>query len=190
MSWVSTTNLTITAHLFSWTPDVTYLILHNILYSHLPPLILSMRRRVQSENIACNSLLSAYEKGADLFRVFAQWMVSLIGKQQVKKSWWCPKGTAVAVFICLNKCLVKHFFPGQDAVGVWHRLFSASTASRQDQWVRTAQHGHKDGWEIGFWGVWFKLPWIHPGRLTFCTYKSPMKRKENDLPNLYDYVPC
>ena len=28
-----------------------------------------MRHRVQSENIACNSLLSAYEKGATLFRV-------------------------------------------------------------------------------------------------------------------------
>ena len=24
---------------------------------------------------------------------------------------------------------------------------------------------------------------IHPGRLTAGTYKSPMKRKENDLPN-------
>ena len=31
---------------------------------------------------------------------------------------------------------------------------------------------------------------FNPGRLTAGTYKSPMKRKENDLPNLHDYIPC
>ena len=31
---------------------------------------------------------------------------------------------------------------------------------------------------------------IHPGRLTAGTYKSSMKRKENDLPDPYDSVPA
>ena len=35
----------------------------------------------------------------------------------------------------------------------------------------------------------FKQRNIHPGRLTAGTYKSHMKRKEDDLPILHDYVP-
>ena len=34
---------------------------------------------------------------------------------------------------------------------------------------------------------------LHPGRLTAGTYKYPTNHqfgKENDLPNLHDYVPC
>ena len=40
-------------------------------------------------------------------------------------------------------------------------------------------------------GIFFRqivvpFPDLHPGRLTAGTYKSPMKRKENHLPNLHE----
>ena len=37
---------------------------------------------------------------------------------------------------------------------------------------------------------WRKLRRIHPGRLTAGTYSHHPFRKENDLPNLHDYVAC
>ena len=33
-------------------------------------------------------------------------------------------------------------------------------------------------------------PLLRPGRLTAGTYKFHPFRKEHDLPNLHDYVPC
>ena len=58
---------------------------------------------------------------------------------------------------------------------IWKDDFKFPSAKK---WGRKKAHFFRDS-EI-----------LHPGRLTAGTYKSPLFSKENDLPNLHDYVPA